>query len=84
MSRVALFLEDGDLLDTTLLQGSLFDGAGVQSGDQNLKTLLEDAERSAIEGALVAAAGDVAMAAERLDIGRSTLYRRMTALGIGE
>jgi len=84
MSRVALFLEDGDLLDTSLLQGSLFDGAEVQREGVSLKGFLEDAEQSAIESALAAAAGDVALAAERLDIGRSTLYRRMTALGIGE
>jgi DNA-binding NtrC family response regulator len=84
MSRVALFLEDGDLLDTSLLPDSLFDGAESQGGDASLKCILEDAERSAIESALAAAAGDVPMAAESLEIGRSTLYRRMTALGIGE
>ncbi len=84
MSRVALFLEDGELLDTSLLQGSLIGGADVQGGDGSLKCLLEDAERSAIASALSVAAGDVALAAERLGIGRSTLYRRMTALGIGE
>lgn len=84
MSRVALFLEDGDLLDTSFLQSSLFDKVYEQGGGQSLKVLLEDTERSAIERALAAASGDVALAAERLDIGRSTLYRRMTALGIGE
>ncbi|MEN8163976.1 MAG: sigma 54-interacting transcriptional regulator [Acidobacteriota bacterium] len=84
MSRVALFLEDGDLLDTSLLQGSLFDGAEVQDRDESLKCLLEDAERRAIEAALTAANGDVGEAAKRLKIGRSTLYRRMTALGISD
>ena len=82
MSRVALFLEDGDLLESTLLQGSLFGGAGFQDENQSLKDLLENAERTAIERALIAADGDVAQAAEHLEIGRSTLYRRMTALEI--
>lgn len=83
MSRVALFLEDGDLLDTTRLQGSLF-SRSEDAGIRSLKEVLEEAERDAIEGALVAAGGDVVAAAASLGVGRSTLYRRMGALGIGD
>lgn len=83
MSRVALFLEDDDLLDTSRLQGSLFSPSEV-TGPKSLKAVIEDAEREAIEAALVASAGDVVEAAQRLEVGRSTLYRRMGALGIGE
>ncbi len=84
MSRVALFLEDGDLLDTSRLQGSLFEADGVQTGARSLKEVVDDAERTAIEEALEATAGDVVAAAKRLGVGRSTLYRRMGDLGIGE
>ncbi len=84
MARVALFLEDGDLLDTSLLQGSLLEEGGVGVDDGSLRSTLDAAERSAIEKALMVCSGDVVAAAQRLDLGRSTLYRRMTALGIGE
>ncbi len=84
MARVALFLEDGDLLESSLLQGSLFDG--VQEGESggSLRTQLEKAERIAIETALAAASGDVNAAARQLEVGRSTIYRRMTALGLAQ
>ena len=84
MSRVALFLEDGDLLDTSRLQPSLFQADGPQTGVRSLKEVVDDAERTAIEDALEATAGDVVAAAKRLGVGRSTLYRRMGALGIGD
>ncbi len=81
MARAALFLEDGDLLDTGLLQPALLEAAGG-SMPTTLKEILEEAERDAIESALLACEGDVTAAANRLDVGRSTLYRRLTALGI--
>ena len=43
---------------------------------------LEDHERAAISGALSAAGGNVRLAAERLKVARSTLYRRIKALQI--
>ena len=85
MSRVALFLDDGDLLESTHLQPSLFEsGDGSSLEGASYKELMEAAERQIIESALAATDGDVGGAAGELNIGRSTLYRRMTALGIGE
>jgi transcriptional regulator with AAA-type ATPase domain/pSer/pThr/pTyr-binding forkhead associated (FHA) protein len=84
MSRVALFLEDDELLATSQLQSSLLEGDEIHTGDRSLKTAVEDAERDAIREAIAATAGDVVAAAKRLDVGRSTLYRRMAALGITE
>ena len=43
---------------------------------------LEDHERAAITGALAAASGNVKLAAARLKVARSTLYRRIKALRI--
>ncbi len=43
---------------------------------------LEDHERAAISRALVAASGNVKAAADRLQVARSTLYRRIKALRI--
>ena len=45
---------------------------------------MEDHEKAAIEQALHAVNGNVKAAADRLQLARSTLYRRMRALGIRE
>jgi len=45
-------------------------------------TLLEQTEYGAIVSALTACHGNKALAANRLGISRSTLYRKMAALGI--
>jgi transcriptional regulator of acetoin/glycerol metabolism len=44
--------------------------------------VLEEAERRAIEAAFLACDGDVPATASRLGVSRSTLYRRLAALGI--
>ena len=81
MARVVLFLADGDLLDTGVL------GFETAAADAPLPTrlseILEHAERSAIAAALESTAGDVEKAADRLGTARSTLYRRIKALGLG-
>lgn len=84
--RAALFLDDGDLLDTRLLSPAVAgadDGQGSES-DGGLKERLAAYERSEIRSALEAADGDVSRAADALGIHRSTLYRRMKALGLSD
>jgi DNA-binding NtrC family response regulator len=84
MARAVLFLADGELLDTSRLSpqvrqptGEPGTGTGTRLAD-----ILERAEREEIVAALARCGGDVEKAAEVLDLGRSTLYRRMKALGI--
>jgi DNA-binding NtrC family response regulator len=81
MGRAVLFLVDGELLDTSRLSPFLHEASG-RAGKTSLSTILEEFERDEIVRALKSAGGDVAAAAESLDLGRSTLYRRMKALGI--
>jgi len=78
VSRAVLFLSEGELLDSSRLSPSLRAAAPRSA----LTDVLEDAERNAIKDALRASSGDVAIAAEKLGVGRSTLYRRLKALGI--
>ena len=80
MARAALFLEEGDLLETRHLEESIReDGAETPT---TLRERLAAFERQEIRRALAEAGGDVPAAAEALGIGRSTLYRRMGELGI--
>lgn len=79
ISRAALFLQPGELLESTQLSPEI---QGAASSPRTLKDVLEDVESREIRTALQAAAGDTVEASERLGIGRSTLYRRMKALGI--
>ena len=81
MCRAALFLEDGELLDTSCLQPKILESR-VGPGDERLKTVLEETERKHIERILGECGGSVSDAARRLGVGQSTLYRRMKALGV--
>jgi DNA-binding NtrC family response regulator/pSer/pThr/pTyr-binding forkhead associated (FHA) protein len=80
MARAALFLGEGDLLDTERLGPAV--ARGPSSAAATLADLLESVERQAITRALQAAAGDVERAAVALGLSRSTLYRRMKQLGV--
>ncbi|MEM7353579.1 MAG: sigma 54-interacting transcriptional regulator [Acidobacteriota bacterium] len=82
IARASLFLTDGDLLESSNLRPVLT--AGLERRRETLRDTLERVERQAIERALAACAGDATAAADRLGVGRSTLYRRMKALGIGD
>jgi len=82
MGRASLFLDDGQLLETSQLQREIAAASGDEI-DESLKGVLERTEKSHIERVLALCADDVAAAAERLGVGVSTLYRRMKALGIG-
>ncbi|HYG61977.1 MAG TPA: helix-turn-helix domain-containing protein, partial [Thermoanaerobaculia bacterium] len=80
MIRGGLFLEDGQLLETSHLDDAVRQGRRTRP--QGLRERLEEIERQEIQRALAAAGADVSAAATALGIGRSTLYRRMIELGI--
>ncbi len=81
MSRAALFLDEGELLDTARLSEEV---RSARSGGSSvtLAELLERVERDEIVIALEATTGNTDEAAERLGLSRATLYRRIKALGI--
>ena len=83
MARVALFVEDAEVVTSTLLKPEILaaEGAAVQPR-QGLAAELEREERRIIARALSACAGQVAQAAERLGVSKSTLYRRLQQLGL--
>ncbi|MCK5379153.1 MAG: hypothetical protein KAJ78_07095, partial [Acidobacteria bacterium] len=81
MARAAVFLEDGDLLDTSRLTPSIIESEG-DAPSAHLKEVLEHTERKAMRSAVSACGGDIAAAAKYLGISRSTMYRRMAVLGI--
>ncbi len=82
MKRCALFLDDGEALRSDHLDARIRDARAGGAPDQGLKAQLARAERRAIEQALQLCRGDVAQAAERLGVGKSTLYRQIRNLGI--
>ena len=81
MERAALFLGDGDLLEASRLSPKVLagDGAPVSS---RLEERLAAAERREILQALASSQGVVTAAAGLLGVSRSTLCRRMRALGL--
>jgi transcriptional regulator with PAS, ATPase and Fis domain len=81
MARAVLFLGDGELLDSARL-GPHLKPTSQGAPARGLASTLEKVERDEVRNALSACGGDVAQAAARLGLGRSTLYRRMHALGI--
>ncbi len=80
MARAALFLEDGELLDSVRLTGPIGERGRTARGS-TLAEILAEAEREAIQSAL-AATDTVNEAAARLGISRATLYRSMKSHGI--
>ncbi len=81
IARAVLFLEDGELLDTSRLGPSVRAGLLAGTGGA-LQRTLEIVERDEIIAALELCRGDTAAAAERLEISRPTLYRRIKSLAI--
>jgi len=58
-------------------------GMAVQTGEvEDFHQARANFERELIRKALAATAGDVPQAAQRLGLGRSTLYRKMLELGL--
>ena len=79
MARAALFLESGELLESSHLQKVIRQTAAPAA---SLKERLERVERREIRQALARHEGSVSAAAKELQIGLSTLYRRMRDLGV--
>ncbi len=82
MASSSLFLGEGELLESSHLRPALVQD--IEGSRPTLKQILDRTEQRHIEQALAAESGDTAAAADRLGIGRSTLYRRMKALGLQE
>ena len=80
MARAALFLEHGELLESSHLQEVIRQARPAET--LSLKARLERVERGEIRQALARHQGNVAAAAKELQMGLSTLYRRMQALGV--
>ena len=81
VSRAVLFLEEGELLDTSRLSPTIRGEQQGQTG-RKLSDILEGVERDEIIMALEATKGDTATAAQNLQISRPTLYRRIKSLEI--
>ncbi len=82
MKRCALFLEQGEALRSDHLDARIRSARASGGEVDGLKGLLMRTEKRAIEQALQLCNGDVAAAAERLCIGKSTLYRQIRNLDI--
>lgn len=79
MARAAVFLTDGDSLAQSDLQAPIQASTAPAS---DLKSQLEAAERRILKLAMHQSDGNLSQVAERLGIARSTLYRRLDALGL--
>ncbi len=80
MARAALFLEHGEMLESSHLQPAIRQAQPAEA--VSLKVRLERVERREIRQALARHEGNVSAAAKELRMGLSTLYRRMQALGV--
>jgi transcriptional regulator with PAS, ATPase and Fis domain len=80
MSRAVLFLEDGDLVESSHLSDALRQEHADPSW--SLKQRLEHFEREEIRRSLRSHDGSVKNAAAALGVATSTLYRRLKELGI--
>lgn len=81
ISRAVLFLEDRELLDTGRLSPAIRGETSGQGGS-SLSEILEAVERDEIMAALESCGGDTSCAAEKLEVSRPTLYRRIKSLEI--
>ncbi len=83
IARAVLFLEPGELLQSHHLQQSIRDAPRAAAHtDGTLRERLDAAERAIVAEVLRRHDGDVRAVAKILDIGRSTLYRRIKAWGL--
>ncbi len=82
IARSVLFLENKELLDTGRLSAAIRGEQRAAPSGASLAQILEAVERDEITAALEAASGDTTAAAEKLQISRPTLYRRIKSLDI--
>ena len=84
MGRVALFLDDGQMLQRGHLQTAVRSHrAGAERGTTGgLREKLEAVERREISRSLEQHQGNLSAVAQELGIARSTLYRRLKELGL--
>lgn len=82
MARAAVFLGHDDALSRVDLGAALRHGQEAVGSD--LASQLEAAERRILRTAIASVGGNMSEVAARLGIARSTLYRRMEALGLRE
>ena len=82
MHRVSVFLGDGDVLSSEDLAPTIRSAAGQTQQHDTLEDRLAGFERVQIKQALARCDGKVSRAAESLGIARSTMYRRMSQLGM--
>ncbi|MFB9066563.1 sigma 54-interacting transcriptional regulator [Pseudofulvimonas gallinarii] len=82
MSRVALFVEEGEPVSSDLFRADIRETPGQQPVGTGLAAALAEAERQVIAGTLAQCGGRVTEAARRLGISRATLYRRLEQLGM--
>lgn len=80
MGRAALFLEDGELLESAHLSKAVREPK--REAPVTLEDRLQEVERREIRRTLDRHDGDVTAAARELGLGRSTLYRRIKELEI--
>jgi DNA-binding NtrC family response regulator len=82
MLERAVLLSSGNVLDAGDLHFDTMFAQPVAAGPDTRLTLAET-ERRQIEAVLREEGGNVPRAAERLDVPRSTLYKKVKALGLG-
>jgi two-component system response regulator HydG len=75
----------GEHIEAQHLNDDVRAGADTSSGSSRYRSAVpEDDERAAIEAALAHAAGGLSRAAAMLGMGRTTLWRKMRAYGMGQ
>lgn len=84
MHRVAVFLGDGDVLSDSDLGPAIVRSGRDRSDDETLEARMNRHERMVLKQALADCDGNASKAAGKLGIARSTLYRRMAQLGLGD
>jgi hypothetical protein len=84
MHRLSVFLGDGDVLSVDDLGAAIREARPARESGDTLEQRMAAHERMLLKQALATHDGNVSRAADSLGVARSTLYRRMAQLGLGE